>query len=462
MKNLAVGPNGPDTSTPMARTARAGQFITSHPIRVTRGRLLMATWISFALTFLPGSAGAEPLNLRDVLARVLRDSPALAVYPYYTREAEARALQAGLKPNPELSLEVENIGGGGEFSGTDAAEVTLALSQVIEMGGKRNRRRQVAQLGGEVIARDYELARLDVLARAANQFLAIAEAEQVLAFSQQAVEWATVAEATAQARFEAGSSSRAVLSQARIEAMQAQLAVTEAQTRLENALRRLASLWGSQDVDFAGVEADVFDMSEIPAFAQLRDRLQESPELQRYLTLGRLREAEWELAKSRGRQDIALGAGIKQFEDQGEQAFVLEFSMPLGVFDRNQGNIRAAREAMDRLAVERGATEAELWAELGLLYGNLSLARETALVLRQQALPEAEQALQQVQAGYRSGRFTYLELVEARRQRLQVERTAISAAVEFHRVLIALEQLTGAAIAIEARSIQSPSTPNSP
>ncbi len=157
-----------------------------------------------------------------------------------------------------------------------------------------------------------------------------------------------------------------------------------------------------------------------------------------------------------------MGAGIKQFEDQGEQAFVLEFSMPLGVFDRNQGNIRAAREAMDRLAVERGATEAELWAELGLLYGNLSLARETALVLRQQALPEAEQALQQVQAGYRSGRFTYLELVEARRQRLQVERTAISAAVEFHRVLIALEQLTGAAIAIEARSIQSPSTPNSP
>src|SRR6187402_471561 len=80
----------------------------------------------------------------EALQNTLENSPQLAVYPYEQRAAEARALQAGLRPNPELEMEVENVAGSGDYSGTQNAEYTLTLSQVIELGDKRQSRQALA------------------------------------------------------------------------------------------------------------------------------------------------------------------------------------------------------------------------------------------------------------------------------------------------------------------------------
>jgi len=106
---------------------------------------------------------AAPLSLRDAMARTLADSPTLATYPWRERADDARVLQAGLGPNPELAAEIENIGGSGVYSGTSAMNLTFALSQVIELGDKRDNRREVALAGSRLTGFDYELARLDVL-----------------------------------------------------------------------------------------------------------------------------------------------------------------------------------------------------------------------------------------------------------------------------------------------------------
>ena len=133
-------------------------------IRTTR---LLICGALLSLSGLIQAADRDPvtLTLAEAFARVLSDNPELAMYPYDIRAAEARALQAGFRPNPQVSLDVENIAGNGEFSGTDAMETTLALSQVIEMGGKRPLRRDVGQWRRQTLERDYELARLDALSR---------------------------------------------------------------------------------------------------------------------------------------------------------------------------------------------------------------------------------------------------------------------------------------------------------
>src|SRR5690554_2512483 len=112
-----------------------------HVIHRLRGR-----WCLALLALLSSQVAAQPsLTLREALSRSLEHSPALAEFPYRQRAAEARALQASLSPNPELSLEVENLAGSGRFDGADSAEVTLALSQVIELGNKRRLREAVAR-----------------------------------------------------------------------------------------------------------------------------------------------------------------------------------------------------------------------------------------------------------------------------------------------------------------------------
>ena len=131
-------------------------------IRTTR---LLICGVLLNLPGLIQAADRDPatLTLPEAFARVLSDNPELAMYPYDIRAAEAQALQAGFRPNPRASVDVENIAGNGELSGTDATETTLALSQVIEMGGKRPLRRNVGQWRRQTLERDYELARLDVL-----------------------------------------------------------------------------------------------------------------------------------------------------------------------------------------------------------------------------------------------------------------------------------------------------------
>lgn len=428
-------------------------FVFCHRRRVSGRRLGLCAALLCISGWLPGipaqAAAAEAendLSLSQVLARVLRDSPELAVFPYYRRAAEARVLQARLRPNPELSLEVENVAGDGAFAGTDSAEVTLALSQVIELGGKRRYRQAVAQRAGDVVQRDYEIARLDVLAEAAGRFLDVARAQRLLQLAEQAAEWASQAEQAVEARFRAGGASRAELSQARIEAMRAGLAIGEAENALETARLQLAGQWGAEQADFGGARAKLFALAEPLPFTALRAALERSPQLQRYLTLDRLQQAQLDLAIAQGRQNLSVGVGVKRFEATGEQALTFEVAMPLGVSNRNQGEIAAARADLERLGRERTVTRLELFTELYRLYQQLQQARRTVDVLHRQALPEAGQALEQVRQGYRGGRFSYLQWVEARRQRLAVEREAVEAAVTFHRTVLALEQLTGVAL----------------
>ena len=77
------------------------------------------------------------IDLRDALAAALLGNPDLAAFSWEVRAREARTLQAGRFPNPELATEFEDFGGSGDRSGWQSAQSTLSLSQLIELGGKR-------------------------------------------------------------------------------------------------------------------------------------------------------------------------------------------------------------------------------------------------------------------------------------------------------------------------------------
>ncbi len=122
----------------------------------------------------------EELAIGEALARALKFNPSLSAYAWQVRAREAAALQAGLLSNPELSVEAENVFGSGDFSGTGAAETTAVLSQLIELGGKRAKRREVAALGSELAQWDYEGRRLEVLTQTGKSFIAVLAAQRRL------------------------------------------------------------------------------------------------------------------------------------------------------------------------------------------------------------------------------------------------------------------------------------------
>jgi outer membrane protein, heavy metal efflux system len=393
--------------------------------------------------FATGAADSPVLDLRAVLARTLEESPELGVFPYRERAADALIFQAGLRPNPELSVELGNIVGTGLYSGFDRAEATLALSQVIELGDKRENRTLLAGMNRELVGVDYEVARLDILAEAARRFISVARAQALLELARHEEQLAERALAVAKRRAESGRASPVDESRARIAVVQATIAKRGAEHDLASARMRLAASWGETNPMFREVHADLFRFPAVPPFDFLRARLDDAPILGRYLTLERIRAAELRLAESGGRQDARVGLGLRRFEESGESALMLQFSVPLPFSDRNQGRISAARAEWEMTDAERRQARVAVHSSLFEIHQELQHARAEAAALQDDALPEAQQALARIESGYEAGRFSYLELIEARRQRLGIERAAIEAASSFHRLLLELERLTG-------------------
>ena len=98
----------------------------------------------FVISFLAAAsaiaATGAPLTLEQAISAAMQGDPRLRTYSFRFRAEDARAQQAALRPAPEASFELENVAGTGELGGFDAAEATFALSQVIELGDKRDAR----------------------------------------------------------------------------------------------------------------------------------------------------------------------------------------------------------------------------------------------------------------------------------------------------------------------------------
>lgn len=403
------------------------------------------------LLLLAASAGnAASLSLAEALAEALTESPRLESYSHARRAAEAKRLQAGLLPNPSLRVEVENFAGSGALAGVQSLETTLMLSQLLELGDKRRRREQAAARSIGLVEADYDIARLDVLAEVARRFIHVARDQALLEVAEEAVELADSNRAAVAERVTAGRAMQAQLSRAEIERARAAIQLEHREHELLAAKRRLAAAMGSAQTGFERVTADLFDLPATRPLDALLTELRGSPDLRRFISERRLRQAELELARARRVPDARVGAGVRRLEGIDEQALLLNFSMELPLFDRNQGNIRAARERLDQVAVAEDARYIEAQSLLFTTYQELRHARTETAMLRETVIPQARRALQSFESGYQSGRFSYLELADARHEFIELRGEAIRAAASYHTYLIEIERLTGLGFGVGA------------
>ena len=224
------------------------------------------------------------VTLRDAMAIALARNPELGVFPYELRAADARVLQAGLRPNPQLDIEVEEFGGRRERDGFDAAETTVQIGQPIELGGKRVKRTHVASLDKELVQWDYKAARLDVMREVTRAFAAVLAAQERLALAERLLELSRQAQSAVAQRVKAGKDSpveelRAdiVLSESRIERRKAQNALTTAR-------HSLAAAWGGRTPVFEKVEGDFYKTPEPRPLAEMSNAISDNPDLARWQT----------------------------------------------------------------------------------------------------------------------------------------------------------------------------------
>jgi cobalt-zinc-cadmium efflux system outer membrane protein len=144
--------------------------------------------------------------------------------------------------------------------------------------------------------------------------------------------------------------------------------------------------------------------------------------------------------------NVTFSAGVRRLEGIDDQAFVASFSVPLGTRNRAIPEIQATRAEREQLRLTASARRLELHSLLFSLYQEVLHARTEATALHVEIRPQAERMVETTAEGYRLGRYSLVELIDAQRALIEIEQDSIRAAVEFHTNLIEIERATGVGV----------------
>jgi cobalt-zinc-cadmium efflux system outer membrane protein len=392
----------------------------------------------------PPLLAAESLSLAEALALALQKNPTLQVHSLGVRMAEARILQAGIKPNPKLSVEFEKFLGDGAFSGTNGLETTLQLSQVIDLADSRKRSVETATASRDLVGADYEIQRIEVFSEVANRFTRAAVDEERLMIARNARELAEKAVEAVRARVKAGKTSSLELNKVLIPLALLKIDEEHAEHELATSRQALAASLGEVKPTFGQISANIMALPSVPEFSSLSARMEDSSVLARYALEARWREAQVRLAQSLRRSGPLLSAGLRRAEASDDVGFVAGVSMPLPVRDQSKGSVREARERRAQVDQLAEVARLEMHATLFAVYQEMVHARTALMLLREEIIPAAQEILALTNQGYRSGRFSLLELLDAQKSLIELRGRVLANAETFHLYVIEIERLLGA------------------
>ncbi len=385
----------------------------------------------------------NPVTLQKAIEMTVAHNPVLSASKWEKRAMNGRVLQAGLLPNPEVEAETENFAGSGNYGGFDGAETKLYLSQLIELGGKRAKRTTYAMLGRDLAQWDYEVTLADVVARTRLAFMDVLFAQERLQLQKELLQLADKVLQTTADRVKAGKISPMEEIKAEVDRSAGMIDVKRAKFDLKTARRKLSSAWGGTTPTFGEAEGRLGNLLPIPSLKILQDTVSRNPDVSRWAAAIERRRAGVDLEEANGVPDLTVRLGAKHFSEVDDTAFVMAVSIPIPLFDRNQGATLEARERLEKSKAESRAVRLRVINKLAETYQKLSRAHMEATDLATQVLPRAQAAFKASEEGFREGKFDYLDLLDAQRTLVSMELRHINALYSYQQARTLVERLIG-------------------
>ena len=390
----------------------------------------------------PPRPANTPLTLREALQQAARANPRLEAADRNIGMADGRRQQANTIPNPTVGFEVDNFAPGNSET-VGGAETTLMLSQVIELGGKRDAR--VAAALGDVDAMRWEreATRLELLSETTLAFIDALSSQRRVQFLERHAASLEKLVPLMQRRSEAGASSPSEVT--RTQAAVGMTRLERERARLDYALarRKITSLMGREAPDFAVVSGDFGRTVRPAALESLIRAIDDNPQLMRWTAIRAQRDGELLVARLKATPDVTAGLGWRYYSDTGQNAVRLGVSMPIPVFDRNRGGIQEAQENTRKVHAERASNRLALIEVVAKAHDTAANQLQQLDLVRRTILPAARQTLTTIETGYSQGRFTVLEILDAYRSVADAVLMEHDALASFHSAVATIEGLTG-------------------
>jgi cobalt-zinc-cadmium efflux system outer membrane protein len=386
------------------------------------------------------------LTVKMAISRALEISPRLQASSATVSAAQAEQTQSALRPNPELLIEAENFAGSGDYQHFDQIQMTYQLSQLVEMGDKRQHRINAAQKMVELNQYAYTAERLDLIRDVRIAYAnAVGADEQLLLKAEQKKLAAELFEEVTQL-VNAAREPLLQKSKAEISVATTTFAYQKAQREKLHSLHLLSSFWNAHEDNFALDNREYFLLTPPLTEDQVEAQLLHNPTLQQAQANQVWHQALYELEKSQARQDPRISVGIRDLQGENEQALVAGIALPLPLFNRNQGNIKRTQQQLLSAESQHQSQIIELRNQLFEAHENMINAYHQAHSLKNTILPAANKTFTLARQGYRAGKFSYLEVLDAQRTLFDTKQQYIDALNEYHHAYAQVERLTGGAV----------------
>ncbi len=386
---------------------------------------------------------APQLSLRQAVSEALSAHPLLAAGMERARASEGQRLQAGLRPNPRLILQLENLrawGTPGLAYGRDA-DSFVYLSQVFETGGKRERRLDAAGLAVRRAELELELLRRQIAARVKQAYWAAAGAQrqyEILLETEQTFRHVIEYH---EHRVREGAMAEADLLRVRLEGERLAIAANAAALEAERARIQLFREMGRTQFEPVELTEPLEDPAGPALVADPVRALEARPEMQLARLAVEQARAGLRLAEAGARPDLDLVLGYKRTAGFNTLLGGVQWNLP--VLNRNQGSIAAARAEVRAAESSLAATEALIRAEVRAAAADYELRRRQLLESSRLLRAHAAESARIAQAAYREGGTDLLRLLDAERVRLDTEMLYSRTLTEYRQSIAALETAMG-------------------
>ncbi len=381
----------------------------------------------------------KELTLSDSLDLALKANPDIAVA---LREREALSgtkVQAATRPNPYVSTSIQD-------TRSATRQIYLQLNQEFELGNKRKARIDAADAFYSKADAELDSKQAEIHANVVLAYFEVLVAQERVKLAQSSVEVAESAFDVASKRVKAGKSSPVEQTKSAIAESSVKIELIQATTQLNNSRKRLSALWGDSAPRFERATGEVTIIPEVSHIEELQALIDDSPAVKIAKLEIIARDALTKIERSRAVPNITISAGVVNNQEVGLNQALFGLSIPIPVFDRNQGNVQEAVSRKFKAEDELVAIKNKIQTNLATQYERLSAARQSTLSFKNDILPNAQSAFNAANRGFSLGKFNFLDVLDAQRTLYQTKSQYINALLEAHQSIAEIERTLGAVI----------------
>lgn len=415
---------------------------------LSNARFAIAVAVYLAGTVLAGSLAAQTqgpvkITLDDAIRMALEHNHSLKAARTVVQQNEAEETTANLRPNPVLLGDAQflPIFQPSQFSSSyidNSAQFDLGLSYLLERGKKRQHRLQAAKdqtaVARSLVADDERSLTFNV----ASQFIGVQLAESTLSLAEQDLKSFQNTVDISEARYKAGDIGEGDLLKIKLQLLQFQTDVSQAQLAKVQALVGLRQLLGCEsvpaDYDVAAeldYQALTVKLEDLQAKA-----LRERPDLRAAQQSVTAANSQYELAKANGKRDVTAQMNYTHLSELNTASFFGSVQLP--IFDRNQGEIARTHFAIAQAQEQAAAATDQVMTDVVDAYEGVRSNDEVVLLYRSGYLDQSKESRDISEYAYKRGAASLLDYLDAERS---YRSTQLAYRQSLASYLIALEQL---------------------